>query len=79
MQKYDTAPTISAFYSGATAGALVSIITHPFDTVKSIRQVQLGKQQMQISQSTIEILKKMLREQGIRSWYKGNYIKKIII
>lgn len=71
MKKYDTKPTVSAFCSGATAGALATIITHPFDTVKSIRQVQLGKQSPQTSQRTIEILQKMFREQGIRSWYKG--------
>jgi len=71
IRKFGTAPTLSAFYSGATAGALATLITHPFDTVKSIRQVQLGTDQSQSNQNTIQILRKMLREQGIRSWYKG--------
>jgi len=71
MRKFGTRPTLSAFYSGATAGALATIITHPFDTVKSIRQVQLGSKQPQSSERTAQILQKMLREQGLRSWYKG--------
>jgi hypothetical protein len=88
IRKFGTGPTLSALYSGATAGkignslilflirfnsgALATIITHPFDTVKSMRQVRFDVNQSQTSDRTIEILRKMLREQGIRSWYKGN-------
>ncbi|CAF5120095.1 unnamed protein product, partial [Rotaria socialis] len=60
-------PTLSAFYSGATAGALAAILTHPFDTIKSIRQVQLGSNQSQSNESTLHILQRMLQTQGIRS------------
>lgn len=89
MRTYQTSPTLSAFYSGATAGkiwdmetrmfwmrisgAIATILTHPFDTIKSIRQSQLGNPQSQTTNQTIPILQKMLREQGLRSWYKGNW------
>ena len=63
---------MSAFYSGAIAGALATIITHPFDTVKSIRQVELGSNQPASEQRTIDALRKLYRERGIRNWYKGN-------
>jgi solute carrier family 25 protein 39/40 len=72
MRKFSTKPTLSAFYSGATAGALAAILTHPFDTVKSIRQVQLTSNQPQSTDRTLYLLRKMFREQGIRGWYKGN-------
>ena len=53
-------------------GALAAIITHPFDTVKSIRQVQLGSnKQKERHERTIRILQRMLKEQGVQSWYKG--------
>ncbi|CAF3733026.1 unnamed protein product [Adineta steineri] len=70
-KKFGATQTLSAFYSGATAGALATILTHPFDTVKSIRQVQIGNNQPQKTDRTIYILRKMLREQGLQSWYKG--------
>lgn len=53
------------------SGALATIITHPFDTVKSIRQTQLGNPQSRSTDRTIPFLKKLFREQGIRGWYKG--------
>ncbi|CAF1631849.1 unnamed protein product [Adineta ricciae] len=71
MKKFSTSPTLSAFYSGATAGALATVLTHPFDTVKSIRQVQLGNNQTQVTNRTLSILRQMLQERGIQSWYKG--------
>ena len=71
MKTWNTPPTLSAFYSGATAGALAAILTHPFDTVKSIRQSQLGNTRSQSNNRTIFLLQKLFREQGIRGWYKG--------
>lgn len=71
MKTWHTPPTLTAFYSGATAGALAAIMTHPFDTVKSIRQTQLGNPQIQSSNRTVPLLQKLFREQGIRGWYKG--------
>jgi hypothetical protein len=75
MKNFGTTPTLSAFYSGATAGALAAILTHPFDTVKSIRQVRFNNQP-QSTTGTLYLLRQMLREQGVRSWYKGT-LKKI--
>ncbi|CAF1118401.1 unnamed protein product [Rotaria sordida] len=71
MKQFSTAPTLAAFYSGATAGALATIFTHPFDTIKSIRQVQLGSNQVQSTERTLHLLYYMFKEQGIHSLYKG--------
>ncbi|UJR09288.1 hypothetical protein I4U23_013531 [Adineta vaga] len=71
MKKTSTPPTLSAFYSGATAGALATVLTHPFDTIKSIRQVQLGNNQSQSTDRTLHLLRQMFKDGGIRSWYKG--------
>jgi len=54
------------------AGALATIFTHPFDTVKSIRQVQIGRNEKHAKERTIQILLRMSKEIGISSWYKGN-------
>jgi hypothetical protein len=70
MKNFGTTPTLSA-----TAGALAAILTHPFDTVKSIRQVRFNNQP-QSTTGTLYLLRQMLREQGVRSWYKGT-LKKI--
>lgn len=61
------------------SGALATVLTHPFDTVKSIRQAQLGNPQSQTTDRTIPILRKMFHEQGLRSWYKGTRLLKSII
>ena len=53
------------------SGAMATIVTHPFDTVKSIRQVQLGTQTSASSGQTLALLRQMFRQQGPRGWYKG--------
>lgn len=71
MQKSRLKQMPSAFCSGVIAGALATIFTHPFDTVKSIRQVQIGQNERQANERTIQLLQRMFREIGISSWYKG--------
>ena len=52
-------------------GAMATIVTHPFDTVKSIRQVQLGSQTKPSSEHTLQLLRQMFQRQGLQGWYKG--------
>ncbi|CAF1176194.1 unnamed protein product [Didymodactylos carnosus] len=63
----------TAFYCGAIAGGLATVLTHPFDTVKTYRQLHLG--QMNIGKTrqegTLKILKSLLKSGGIASLYKG--------
>ena len=52
-------------------GALATVVTHPFDTVKSIRQVQLGRENQKSRERTSDVLRRLYNERGIRGWYKG--------
>ncbi|XP_061633416.1 probable mitochondrial glutathione transporter SLC25A40 isoform X1 [Phyllopteryx taeniolatus] len=76
-QRYGTRePTFAmTFVSGATSGTIASIITLPFDVVKTRRQVELGElQAMNLSHkasSTVSVMKKIVTQHGIKGLFAG--------
>lgn len=76
-QHYNTQePTITiSFLSGALSGSIASIITLPFDVVKTRRQVELGElQAMNLScqgSSTFRCMRLIVAEQGFSGLFAG--------
>jgi len=57
------------FFSGATAGMLAALFSHPFDVIKTRRQMHIPTNQNH--PRTFELLKKIMREEGIEGLTKG--------
>lgn len=76
-QHYNTQePTITiSFFSGALSGSIASIVTLPFDVVKTRRQVELGElQAMNLScqgSSTFRCMRLIVAEQGVSGLFAG--------
>ncbi|TSK20195.1 Solute carrier family 25 member 40 [Bagarius yarrelli] len=72
-----TEPTFSiTFLSGAVSGSIASIVTLPFDVVKTRRQVELGELQArkltpQTSSSTYKVMKRIVAERGFQGLFAG--------
>uniref|UniRef100_A0A4W4E869 Mitochondrial glutathione transporter SLC25A40 n=1 Tax=Electrophorus electricus TaxID=8005 RepID=A0A4W4E869_ELEEL len=80
-------PTFSiTFIAGAVSGSIASVVTLPFDVVKTRRQVELGELQLMInliiytfvfvvmaraSSSTYSVMKRIVTENGIRGLFVG--------
>ncbi|XP_036394779.1 solute carrier family 25 member 40 [Megalops cyprinoides] len=64
------------FIAGATSGSIASIVTLPFDVVKTRRQVELGALQVlnistQSSSSTLQVMKRIVAENGVKGLFAG--------
>ncbi|XP_074538686.1 mitochondrial glutathione transporter SLC25A40 [Halichoeres trimaculatus] len=64
------------FLSGALSGSIASIITLPFDVVKTRRQVELGELQAknlshQVSSSTFSVMSRILAQDGVTGLFAG--------
>jgi hypothetical protein len=57
-----------SLFSGAVAGAISRTVTSPLERLKVIKQVQMGDKY----KGVIAPLIQMYREEGIRSYWKGN-------
>ncbi|XDV40765.1 hypothetical protein PO909_009773 [Leuciscus waleckii] len=72
-----TDPTFSiTFTAGALSGSIASIVTLPFDVVKTKRQVELGELQTknlstQVSSSTYNVMKRIVAENGVSGLFAG--------
>ncbi|XP_067266604.1 mitochondrial glutathione transporter SLC25A40 isoform X2 [Chanodichthys erythropterus] len=72
-----TDPTFAiTFTAGALSGSFASIITLPFDVVKTKRQVELGELQTmnlssQVSSSTYNVMKRIVAENGVSGLFVG--------
>ncbi|KAK9961346.1 hypothetical protein ABG768_009137 [Culter alburnus] len=72
-----TDPTFAiTFTAGALSGSFASIITLPFDVVKTKRQVELGELQTmnlssQVSSSTYNVMKRIVAENGVSGLFAG--------
>ncbi|XP_066534247.1 mitochondrial glutathione transporter SLC25A40 isoform X2 [Hoplias malabaricus] len=70
-------PTVTiTFIAGAVSGSIASIVTLPFDVVKTRRQVELGELQArnqlaQASPSTYNVMKRIVGENGIKGLFAG--------
>ncbi|XP_026865297.2 LOW QUALITY PROTEIN: solute carrier family 25 member 40 [Electrophorus electricus] len=70
-------PTFSiTFIAGAVSGSIASVVTLPFDVVKTRRQVELGELQARnlmarASSSTYSVMKRIVTENGIRGLFVG--------
>jgi len=58
------------FFSGATAGMLAAIFSHPFDVIKTRRQMQIPTNKDE-STHTLQLLRKIMKEEGIEGLTKG--------
>ncbi|XP_053183528.1 probable mitochondrial glutathione transporter SLC25A40 isoform X2 [Scomber japonicus] len=77
-ERYKTRePTLSMFFiSGAMSGTIASIVTLPFDVVKTRRQVEIGELQAQnltgkVSSSTFSVMSKIVAEHGVSGLFAG--------
>ncbi|CAG6015449.1 unnamed protein product [Menidia menidia] len=76
-------PTFSiTFVSGALSGSIASIVTLPFDVVKTRRQLELGELQAknlpcQMSSSTFCVMSRIVAEDGFRGLFAG-FIPRLI-
>ncbi|XP_003966175.1 mitochondrial glutathione transporter SLC25A40 [Takifugu rubripes] len=77
-ERYNTRePTFAiTFTSGGVSGSIASIVTLPFDVVKTRRQVELGegdakKLSGQVSSSTISVMRRILTQDGIGALFAG--------
>lgn len=70
-------PTLTiTFISGALSGSVASIVTLPFDVVKTRRQVELGELQAknllcQVSSSTFSVMSRIVAEGGFAGLFAG--------
>ncbi|KAL5967887.1 Solute carrier family 25 member 40 [Taenia solium] len=63
-----------AFFYGATAGFIAGAITHPFDVVKTHRQLELGEAlfgQKTYSKSTWKALQQLYKQKGVVALFSG--------
>eukprot|EP00064_Thunnus_orientalis_P004354 superscaffoldBa00000393_g4365 len=77
-ERYNTRePTLAiSFISGAASGTIASIVTLPFDVVKTRRQVELGELQAmnlssKASSSTISVMRKIVAQHGFGGLFAG--------
>ncbi|XP_041708909.1 solute carrier family 25 member 40 isoform X1 [Coregonus clupeaformis] len=70
-------PTFAiTFISGAVSGSIASIVTLPFDVVKTRRQVEIGELQAmnlssKASSSTLSVMTKIVAENGVGGLFVG--------
>jgi len=69
-------PIIFSFTAGAISGTIASILTLPFDVVKTHRQIELGEREIfadtpQKSAKTYEIIRKIYQESGPKALFTG--------
>ncbi|XP_060906599.1 probable mitochondrial glutathione transporter SLC25A40 [Labrus mixtus] len=83
-EQYNTRePTITiTFLSGALSGSIASIITLPFDVVKTRRQVELGELQAknlshEVSSSTFSVMSRIVAQEGVGGLFAG-FIPRLI-
>ncbi|XP_023145772.2 probable mitochondrial glutathione transporter SLC25A40 [Amphiprion ocellaris] len=77
-ERYDSRePTFTiTFISGAVSGSIASIVTLPFDVVKTRRQVELGELQAknlsgQASSSTFSVMRRIVAQDGFPGLFAG--------
>ncbi|XP_020497613.1 mitochondrial glutathione transporter SLC25A40 [Labrus bergylta] len=83
-EQYNTRePTLTiTFLSGALSGSIASIITLPFDVVKTRRQVELGELQAknlshEVSSSTFSVMSRIVAQEGVGGLFAG-FIPRLI-
>ncbi|XP_061771585.1 probable mitochondrial glutathione transporter SLC25A40 [Nerophis ophidion] len=82
-ERYDAVePTFTmTFVSGAVSGLFASVVTLPFDVVKTRRQVELGElQAMNLSHkasSTLSMMKRIVAQHGVQGLFAG-FLPRII-
>uniref|UniRef100_UPI0037E953DB mitochondrial glutathione transporter SLC25A40 n=1 Tax=Semicossyphus pulcher TaxID=241346 RepID=UPI0037E953DB len=70
-------PTFTiTFLSGAVSGSIASIVTLPFDVVKTRRQVELGELQAknlssEVSTSTFSVMSRIVAQDGVGGLFAG--------
>uniref|UniRef100_A0A8C5H3N0 Mitochondrial glutathione transporter SLC25A40 n=1 Tax=Gouania willdenowi TaxID=441366 RepID=A0A8C5H3N0_GOUWI len=70
-------PTFTmTFVSGAVSGSIASIVTLPFDVVKTRRQVELGELQAknlssQVRSSTLSVMSRIVAQDGFSALFAG--------
>ncbi|CAI5445808.1 unnamed protein product [Caenorhabditis angaria] len=70
-QKPGETPFVSSFISGATAGCVASIFTHPFDVIKTNSQIRLGESVENMNQSLKIVARDMYLKNGLSAFTAG--------
>ncbi|KAM6968262.1 mitochondrial glutathione transporter SLC25A40 [Aplochiton taeniatus] len=83
-KRYSTKePTFAiTFVAGAVSGSIASIVTLPFDVVKTRRQIEMGELQSQSLSSraactTLSVMRRIVTENGFRGLFAG-FIPRLI-
>jgi len=58
------------FISGVTSGTIATLLTHPFDVIKTRQQMEINNQKSILP--TRELIKKIYKEEGLKSFAKGS-------
>ncbi|KAL3684991.1 hypothetical protein R1sor_003013 [Riccia sorocarpa] len=67
-ERFKSQPTMATVLAAVLSGSISTFVTHPFDTVKTRMQANLGPQEYRSVASTAKML---LKEGGLRSFYCG--------
>lgn len=68
----DHNPFVVSFVSGAAAGVVASIFTHPFDVIKTNCQIRIGGSIDDMNKSITTVIKDMYHSRGISAFSSGN-------
>ncbi|KAJ8937789.1 hypothetical protein NQ318_012269 [Aromia moschata] len=65
-----------SFVAGAISGSIAAAVTVPFDVVKTHQQIEFGEAtlsngQPKTQRTTLQILRQIYAEYGIRGWFAG--------
>jgi len=74
VSEHNHANIMASFVSGAGSGTIAATFTHPFDLVKTRRQIELYQTQPNkkvVPRSTLQILQTIIREEGYRGLLTG--------
>jgi len=74
VSEHNHANIMASFVSGASSGAIAATFTHPFDLVKTRRQIELYQTQPNkkvVPRSTLQILQTIIREEGYHGLLTG--------
>ncbi|PIC39719.1 hypothetical protein B9Z55_011318 [Caenorhabditis nigoni] len=71
LQGPDHSPFVVSFVSGASAGVVASVFTHPFDVIKTNAQIRIGGNLDSMNKSIGEVIREMYQTRGMGAFSAG--------